>query len=352
MKLIIQIPVLNERDTISQVLADLPRQIDGIDEIDVLIVDDGCTDDTVTVALAQGARYVVRHTSNKGLATAYQSGIDAALQLGADIIVNTDGDHQYPGSEIPHLVAPILEGKADIVIGDRQVRTIKHFSPLKRGLQRLGSTIVRWASDTDVPDTVSGFRALSREAALRTFVTTDFSYTIENLIQAGKRRLTIVTVPVRINQVHRPSKLHRGNWHFIKRQAATIVRSYATYEPLKTFSYIAIGFLSVGLLFIGRAAYVFIARRFDLLEGSNLQSLVVGGLLVLMAMVTFLIGLLADRVGGIQRLQEEGLYRLRAMQVSEEAWRRSILERLEHLEQLTEGRDPDSEATKARERGE
>lgn len=350
MKLIIQIPVLNERDTIAEVLGGLPHRIEGIDEIAVLIVDDGCTDDTVALALSHGANYVVRHTSNKGLATAYQSGIDAALQLGADIIVNTDGDHQYPGSEIPRLVVPILEGKADIVIGDRQVRTIKHFSPLKKSLQHLGSTVVRWASDTDVADTVSGFRALSREAALRTFVTTDFSYTIENLIQAGKRRLTIVTVPIQVNQVYRPSKLHRGNWHFIKRQAATIVRSYATYEPLKTFSYIAMGFLFVGVLFIGRAAYVFIGRRLDLFEGSNLQALVVGGLLVLMAMITFLIGLLADRVGGIQRLQEEGLYRLRAMQVSEEAWRRSILERLDHLEKA-EGHRPKQKGEATRERG-
>lgn len=334
MRLVIQIPVLNERDTIVEVLHGLPRSIPGIDDIAILVVDDGCTDDTVSVALAHGAHHVVRHTSNKGLATAYQTGIDTALRLGADIIVNTDGDHQYPGYEIPNLVAPILQGQADIVVGDRQVHTIKHFSPIKRSLQHVGSAVVRWASDTTVPDTVSGFRALSREAALRTFVTTEFSYTVENLIQAGKRRLTIVAVPVKTNAVRRPSKLHRGNWHFIKRQAAIIARSYATYEPLKTFSYIAAAFFTVGMLFLFRAAFVFFARRLELFEGTNEQSLLVGSVLILIATFAFLIGLVADRVGGVQRLDEEILYRVRSMQVSDEEWRRTIASRLDRLEQV------------------
>lgn len=332
MRLIVQIPVLNERDTIVEVLNDIPRTIPGIDDIRILLVDDGCTDDTITVALAHGAHYVVRHTSNKGLAAAYQTGIDTALRLGADIIVNTDGDHQYPGHEIPRLIQPIIEGSADIVIGDRQVHNIRHFSPIKKGLQYIGSSIVRWASDTDIPDTVSGFRALSREAALRTFVTTEFSYTVENLIQAGKRRLTIVAVPISTNFTRRPSKLHRGNWHFIKRQAAIIARSYATYEPLRTFTYIAAGFFLVGGAFLARAAYVFIGRRFGVVEAANEQSLIVGSVLVLMALVAFLIGLLADRVGGVQRLEEELLYRVRAMQVSEEEWRRSVTSRLDIIE--------------------
>lgn len=253
MKLVIQIPVLNERDTIAAVLDDLPRSIPGISEICILIIDDGCTDDTIRIALKHGADHIVKHTSNKGLAAAYQTGIDTALKLGADIIVNTDGDHQYPGGEIPRLIEPILQGKADVVIGDRQVQQLEHFSPLKKWLQHLGSSVVRWASDTDVPDTVSGFRALSREAALRTFVTTDFSYTVESLIQAGKRRLTVTTVPIRTNCVDRPSKLHRGNWNFVKRQAATIARTYATYEPLKTFSYISGFFLLLATVLLGRA---------------------------------------------------------------------------------------------------
>jgi glycosyltransferase involved in cell wall biosynthesis len=332
MKLVIQIPVLNERDTIAAVLDDLPRSIPGISEICILIIDDGCTDDTIRIALKHGADHVVKHTSNKGLAAAYQTGIDTALKLGADIIVNTDGDHQYPGSEIPRLVEPILQGKADVVIGDRQVQQLEHFSPLKKWLQHLGSSVVRWASDTDVPDTVSGFRALSREAALRTFVTTDFSYTVESLIQAGKRRLTVATVPIRTNFVHRPSKLHRGNWNFVKRQAATIVRTYATYEPLKTFSYISGFFLLLATLLLGRAAYVFIGRRLDLVSASNDQSLMIGGALLIMAFIAFLIGLLADRVRSGQRVSEEVLYRVRAMQVEQEAWQRALRSQLDELE--------------------
>lgn len=333
MKLIVQIPALNERDTIATVIAGIPRRIPGISCVEVLIIDDGSSDDTAAVALRAGADHVVRHTANKGLATAYQTGIDTALRLGADVIVNTDADNQYPGDEIPRLVAPIVAGTADIVIGDRQVQSLEHFSPLKRALQNLGSSVVRWASETDVPDTVSGFRALSREAALRTFVTTDFSYTVENLIQAGKRRLTIQAVPIRTNYVERPSRLHRGNWNFIKRQAAIIARTYATYEPLKVFSYIAAAFFLPGILLLGRAAYVFIGRRITDLTADNVQALLVGSILVLMALITFLIGLLADRVGGVRRVQEEILYRVRTMQVDDESWRRAMNARLDALEQ-------------------
>jgi glycosyltransferase involved in cell wall biosynthesis len=314
------------------VIADIPRQIVGVGSVEVLIIDDGSTDNTVQVALRAGADHVVSHTSNKGLATAYQTGIDTALRLGADIIVNTDADNQYPGSEIARLVEPIISGRADIVIGDRQVQMIEHFSLLKRILQYLGSSVVRWASETDVPDTVSGFRALSRHAALRTFVTTDFSYTVENLIQAGKRRLTITAVPIRINQVDRPSRLHRGNWNFIKRQAAIIARTYTAYEPLKVFSYIALTFFIPGTLLLLRAAYVYIGRNFGL-QADNLQSLQLGSLLMVMALVTFLIGLLADRVGGVRRVQEEILYRVRTMQVEDDAWRRGVTARLDQIEQ-------------------
>lgn len=331
LRLIVQIPALNESETIAAVIADIPRAIPGVGSVEVLIIDDGCTDDTVVVAMRAGANHVVRHTSNKGLATAYQTGIDTALRLGADIIVNTDADNQYPGSEIARLVEPIIAGYADIVVGDRQVQTIEHFSTLKRVLQHLGSSVVRWASETDVPDTVSGFRALSRQAALRTFVTTDFSYTVENLIQAGKRRLTITAVPIRTNLVDRPSRLHRGNWNFIKRQSAIIARTYATYEPLKVFSYIAAAFFVPGALLLLRATYVYIARNFGL-EADNLQSLQTGSLFLVMALVTFLIGLLADRVGGVRRVQEEILYRVRTMQVEDDAWRRGVTMRLDQIE--------------------
>jgi glycosyltransferase involved in cell wall biosynthesis len=342
MKLIVQIPALDESETIAEVIADIPRTIPGVDQVEVLIIDDGCTDDTVSVALAHGADHVVRNIGNKGLAAAFQTGVDAALRLGADIIVNTDGDHQYPGSEIPRLIQPILDGAAEYVIGDRQVDQIGHFSPLKKALQRLGSRVVRWASGTEVEDTVSGFRALSREAALRTFVTTDFSYTVENLIQAGKKRLTITTVKIRTNPVRRPSKLHRGNWHFIKRQAATIVRTYATYEPLKTFSYLAIPLLIVGVVLLARAFYVFLARKFipNYLE-SNDQALVGGAVLFIVGFLIFVFGILADRLGGNRRVAEEILYRVRKQEIEAEAARRELHERLERLEhQLFEGEAP------------
>jgi glycosyltransferase involved in cell wall biosynthesis len=340
MKLIVQIPALNERDTIAAVIADIPRQIAGINSVEVLIIDDGCTDDTVAVALRAGADHVVRHTSNKGLATAYQTGVDTALRLGADVIVNTDADHQYPGDAIPQLVAPIIAGRADIVVGDRQVQTIEHFSPLKKALQHVGSSVVRWASETDVPDTVSGFRALSREAALRTFVTTDFSYTVEALIQAGKRRLTVTAVPIRTNSVLRPSRLHRGNWNFIKRQAAIIARTYATYEPLKVFSYIAASLFIPGALLLLWAAYVFIGRRFAWISATNDQSLLVGSILVVMALVTFLMGLLADRIGGVRRVQEELLYRMRKTQAEDEAWRRTVSARLDEIDSALQRDEP------------
>ena len=341
MKLIVQIPVLNEADTIAEVIEDIPRQIAGVDSVEVLIVDDGCTDDTVAVALAHRADFVVRHTGRKGLARAFQTGNDAALRLGADIIVNTDGDHQYPGSAIPRLIAPILAGDAEVVIGDRQVDNVEHFSPLKKALQQIGSSVVRWASETDVPDTVSGFRALSREAALRLFVTTDFSYTVENLIQAGKKGLTVTTVPIAINPVRRPSRLHQGNWNFIKRQAAIIARTYATYEPLKTFSYLALPFMIAGVLLLGRAFYVYVARKLiDNYQGDNLQSLTIGGVALILGFVIFLFGIIADRIGGVRRLDEEQLYRLRAQAVADEEWRRTISARLDEIErrQLEERR--------------
>jgi glycosyltransferase involved in cell wall biosynthesis len=334
MKLIVQIPVLNEADTIAEVIRDIPRQIAGIDSVEVLIVDDGCTDDTVAIAWANGADHVVRHTGRKGLARAYQTGNDAALRLGADIIVNTDGDHQYPGSEIPHLIAPILLGEAEVVIGDRQVGSVEHFSPLKKALQQIGSGVVRWASETDVPDTVSGFRALSREAALRLFVTTDFSYTVENLIQAGKKGLTVTTVPIKINTtVNRPSRLHNGNWNFIKRQAAIIARTYTTYEPLKTFSYIALVFFIPGALLLTWAAIVFFGRRLGMLSATNDQSLIVGGVLMIMTLLTFLFGMIADRIGGVRRMSEEQLYRQRAREVADEDWRRELNARLDAIDQ-------------------
>ncbi len=333
MKLIIQIPAYNEETTLPEVFRELPHEIAGIDEIEVLVIDDGSTDRTTAVAEALGAHHVVRHTSNKGLAAGFQTGLDAALRLGADIIVNTDADNQYPGDQIVALVEPILARRADIVIGDRQTDTIEHFSTQKRILQRVGSWVVRRASNTEVPDSVSGFRALSREAALRIFVTTEFSYTVENLIQAGKRRLTVAHVPIRTNQT-RPSRLHSGNWNFVKRQASTIVRTYATYEPLKTFSYIAAPFLFLGIAFLLRAAYVFVGRRFFDFEAENLQSLTLGTGFLVLGFIVFLIGLVADRIGGNRRMLEEVLYRIRRAELEDIRWRQVVETRIDGLEAL------------------
>lgn len=314
MKLIVQIPALNEQDHIAEVIQHVPRNIPGINVVEVLVIDDGSTDNTVAVARAAGADHVVSHTARRGLAYAYQTGIDSCLRLGADIIVNTDADHQYPGYEIPRLVAPILAKHADMVVGDRQVQQLEHFSPLKKFLQYVGSSVVRWASGTDVPDTVSGFRALSREAALRTFVTSDFSYTIEVLIQAGKRKLAIHHVPIQTNIVTRESRLFTSNWNFIKRQAATIARTYATYEPLKSFSYLALPFLLVGIIMLGRAAYVYIGRYFGLVA-TNDQALAVGSTALIIGFIIFLFGVIADRIGGLRRVEEEVLYRLRRAEI-------------------------------------
>lgn len=340
MKLIIQIPAKDEEEHLPTVLRDLPTQIPGIDQIEILVIDDGSRDRTADVAIAYGAHHLVRHTSNKGLAAAFQTGIDAALRLGADIIVNTDADNQYPGDQIPALVAPIVQHQADIVIGDRQTHTIEHFSPQKRALQRVGSWVVRRASNTEVPDSVSGFRALSREAALRIFVTTEFSYTVENLIQAGKRRLTVAHVPIRTNPT-RPSRLHKGNWNFVKAQAAIIARTYATYEPLKTFSYIATPFVLIGIGFLLRAAYVYIRRNlpdawFGKFTGDNTQALILGGVLLVIGFLTFLIGLVADRIGGNRRMLEELLYRVRRAELEDIRWRQMVDEQIDHLEATQE----------------
>jgi hypothetical protein len=223
------------------------------------------------------------------------------------------------------------------------VGSVEHFSPFKKALQRIGSGVVRWASETDVPDTVSGFRALSREAALRLFVTTDFSYTVENLIQAGKKGLTVTTVPVATNPVNRPSRLHQGNWNFIKRQAAIIARTYTTYEPLKTFSYLAAPFLLFGVLLLGRAIYVYIARKFGV-EASNDQALIGGSVALILGFLIFLFGIIADRIGGVRRLEEEQLYRIRSLEVAEEEWRRRLAIRLDALDhKIEEVRDGDRE---------
>ncbi len=314
MKLIVQIPVYNEEATLGDVLDAIPREIPGVDCVETLVVDDGSTDRSVEVARAHGVDHIVRHVGNKGLAAAFRSGLDACLRAGADIIVNTDGDNQYPGAAIPDLLRPIVERQADIVIGDRQPRLVAHFSRTKRLLQVLGTWVVRLVSGTQVRDAPSGFRAYSKEAALRLNVISHFSYTVETVIQAGKKDLTIAHVPVEVSPVARDSRLMRGMWDFVKRQGATILRTYALYEPLKTFSYIALPFVVVGVVLLGRFVVLYIEDPGGA-QGRYVQSVIIGGFFLLIGFVIFLFGVISDLVSGTRRLTEEALYRLRRLEL-------------------------------------
>ena len=308
-KLVILIPCWNEAETLPSVLAELPSAIPGIDCILVLVIDDCSTDGTADVAKELGVTHIIRHPANRGLARAFQTGLDACLRLGADIIVNTDGDNQYPGRFIPDLVAPILCQQADLVIGDRQTGTIEHFSPMKKILQSWGSWVVRLVSDTHVSDAPSGFRAYSREAALWLNILTDYTYTLETIIQAGKKGLTVASVPIQVNPQYRESRLFRSNWGYIKRQAATILRLYALYEPLRTFFYLSLPFFAVGVFLLGRFAYYYILGERGI--GRFLQSLFVGGTSVVIGVLIAILGILADLNAANRRLTEEMLYHLR-----------------------------------------
>src|SRR3954447_17848519 len=262
MKLIIQIPCFNEEHTLPLVLADLPREVDGFDAVEWLIIDDGSSDRTIEVARAGGVDHIVRLTNNKGLAAGFQAGLDACLKLGADVIVNTDGDNQYDGKDIPKLVGPIMAGKADMVVGDREVHKIEHFSPLKITLQRLGSWVVRQASSTEVPDTTSGFRAYNREAAIQMAVVSKFTYTLETIIQAGKQLVAVDHVAIRTNPKTRESRLFPSMWAYVRRNSVSIFRIYAQYEPLKVFMSAAI---IVGLV----AAAIWLRYLVYLIDGSG-----------------------------------------------------------------------------------
>jgi len=314
MKVIVQIPAYNEEESLGQVLDAIPRQISGVDCVETLIVDDGSTDRTVEVARAHGADHVVRHVGNKGLAAAFRTGLDACLRHGADIIVNTDGDNQYPGESIPDLIRPIMAGQADMVMGDRRPQQVAHFSRLKRMLQAVGTWMVRRTSGTDVRDAPSGFRAYSREAALRLNVISHYSYTLETVIQAGKKDLAIAHVPVAIHEVTRRSRLMKGTWDFIKRQGATILRTYAMYEPLRTFSYIALPFGLVGIILLGRFVFLYIQDPGGA-QGRYIQSVIIGGFFLLLGFLIFLFGVLADTIAANRRLTEETLYRVRRLEM-------------------------------------
>ena len=303
MKLIIQIPCLNEEQTLPVTLADLPRELPGFDAVEWLIVDDGSTDRTLEVAREHGVDHIVRLTNNKGLASGFQAGLDAALKLGADVIVNTDADNQYYGPDVARLVAPIVAGEADMVVGDREVRTVEHFSRPKKVLQRLGSWVVRQASQTTIPDTTSGFRAYNREAALAMQVVSKFTYTLETIIQAGKLTVAIDHVPVRTNAKLRESRLFPSTWTYIRRNGLSIFRIYAMYEPLRVFMTAALLVGAGALLVWGRFVYFFFQGD----GAGHVQSLILGAVLFNAAMVLAALGILGDLLSG-QRITLQRIF--------------------------------------------
>jgi glycosyltransferase involved in cell wall biosynthesis len=312
MKLIIQIPCFNEEATLPGTLADLPRAIEGIETVEWLVIDDGSEDRTVDVAREHGVDHIVRLTNNRGLAAAFQAGLDASLKLGADIIVNTDADNQYYGGDIPKLVAPILAGDADMVIGDRETDQIDHFSPLKKRLQRLGSAVVRRASGTDVPDTTSGFRAYNREAALQMQVVSKFTYTLESIIQAGKMLVAVDHVPIRTNEKTRESRLFPSTWAYVRRNAVAIFRVYTLYEPLRVFLYAALITALIGAVIWGRFLYFFF---FTDDPGGHIQSLILGSTLFIIAVQFVALGVIGDILAGTRVLQQRALERVRRMEL-------------------------------------
>jgi glycosyltransferase involved in cell wall biosynthesis len=312
MKLVIQIPCLDEESTLPRVLGELPRELEGFDEVEWLVVDDGSADRTIEVAREHGVDHIVRLTNNKGLAAAFQAGIDASLKLGADVIVNTDADHQYPAGGIPRLVAPILAGRADMVVGDRQVKDIQHFSASKKLLQRLGSWVVRRASGTTIPDTTSGFRAYNREAALQLQVVSNYTYTLESLIQAGKMLVAVEHVPVATNPQTRDSRLVDSTARYVRRNAVAVFRAYVQYEPLRVFTIVA-AVLGVAAL----AAWTPFLLDW-ILHGDrtgHIQSLILGAVLALSAVQMFGLGVVGDAIAGQRVIAQRSFERVRRLEL-------------------------------------
>lgn len=316
MKLIIQIPCYNEAETLTETLQALPRQITGIDQIEFLVIDDGSTDDTFQVAKDNGVDHIIRIPKHMGLAAGFVAGLDASLKHDADIIVNTDADNQYQAKDIPRLIEPILVGRADIVVGDRGVATQKEFSKSKRLLQRVGSWVIAKASGSNTPDATSGFRAISRQAALRTLVLSEYSYTLETLIQAGSQRMVVEFVPIRTNPQTRPSRLVQSTPHYIALSTTTIIRAYTMYRPLRLFTFIGIlmilGGLALGLRFI----YLnYIVGQ----SAGMIQSVILSAVLLIVGFQVLLIGLLADLIGFNRKILEDTLFRLRRLELDKQS---------------------------------
>jgi glycosyltransferase involved in cell wall biosynthesis len=311
LKLIIQIHCYNEEQNIIQTVQALPRRLPGIDALEYLVIDDGSQDETLEAARQAGVDHILQLRRHLGLAAAFTAGLEKSLQLGADIIVNTDADNQYNAEDIQHLIGPILSGRADITVGDRGVGDLASFSPVKRLLQRLGSWVIGRASGLDTPDATSGFRAISREAAMRTLVLSDYSYTLETLIQAGAHRMAIEYVPVRTNVQTRPSRLMRSLPEYLTNSSTTILRSYTMYRPLRVFSLLSLLLISGGLILGMRFLYYFVIGQ----GSGHIQSIILSAVLFIVGFQIFLIGLVADLIGFNRKILEDLLFRLRRIEL-------------------------------------
>jgi len=311
MKLIIQIPCLNEEESIPKTLADLPKKIEGVDSIEVLIIDDGSTDKTSEIAKANGVHHIVRLTKRKGLATVFQTGLDACLKRGADIVVNTDADGQYKGEDIPRLVKPIVDGKADIVIGNRDIDNVDQFSPIKKMLQKLGSWVVRSLANSKIKDTTTGFRAYNREAALRLNIISNYTYTLESIIQAEHKNLAISNITINTNEVKRKSRLFKSIPEYIKRSVITIIRVYAMFNPFSLFMRLGV-LCNIIAIFIGLRFVVY--YYYGAGEG-KIQSLILAAILFIVGFQFFVLGLIADLISANRRLMEDTLLRVKKIEL-------------------------------------
>ncbi len=310
MKLIVQIPCFNEANYLPLTLKDIPKDIEGIDKIEILVIDDGSSDNTADVAKKNGVHHVVSFKKHRGLAAAFSAGLEACLLNGADIIVNTDADNQYNGADIPKLISPILKGEADIVIGDRQTQNVPHFSWVKKKLQKWGSSLVRLLSKTDIPDAPSGFRAISREAAFKLNILTDFSYTLETLIQAGTIGLAVKSVPIRTNEKTRDSRLFTNMFSFLKHSGSTVLRAYTMHKPLKIFLIFSVIFFIPGFILGARFLILFYSGH----SGGHIQSLILSAILLIASFLLAVVAILSDLIASNRKLIEETLRRIRRIE--------------------------------------